>query len=74
MRWNRCGRAAVARRAASSVGRAVTGIRHCFEFWHCMAEDFATVISAMPAPRLILASVNSSIQSRGERRASRFNF
>jgi heme A synthase len=68
MGWNRCSR------AASSIGRAVAAISHCFEFRHRMAADFAAVVSAMPAPRLILATVNSSIQSRGEGRASRFNF
>jgi hypothetical protein len=67
MRWNRCSR------AASSIGRAVTAVSHCFEFRHRMAADFAAIVSALPAPRPIFATANSSIQTTGERRASRFN-
>jgi hypothetical protein len=72
--WNHCIRAAIGRRATSFTGRVVTVISHRSEPWRRMAAELAFIVSASLVTPPTFVTVNSSIQTRGERRALRFNY
>jgi hypothetical protein len=77
MSRNHCVGAVIGRRssrATSFMGRVITATAYCFEPWRRMAADFASVACIFLAPPTTFATVNYSIQTRGERLAPRFNY
>ena len=72
-----CIRAAIGRRstrAASSVGRVLTAIHYCSETWRSMTADLVSVVFVFLVPPMMFATIPLLIESKGERRAPRFNY
>jgi len=71
-----CIRAAIGRRltrAASSIGRVFAAIQYCSETWRPMTADLASAVFVFLVPPMTFATIPLLIESKGERRAPRFD-
>ena len=56
------------------VRRIFSSVGNCFEPLRGVAADFASIPSALHTSSRAFGAITVSIQARGERRASRFNY